>query len=151
MSSRHICVGLCLLFCLFSFGHCVVCLSSIYGFRLPLWNFQTLLVYLSEARTLVTNTIYWEVVDIDEIAGSPSMFQGSSWSWSHGSSIYNCLCNQCLSLQTLWVRIPLRRCVLDTTLCDKVCQWLAASMWFSPGNPVSSTNVYTMKYCWKWR
>jgi hypothetical protein len=32
------------------------------------------------------------------------------------------------------------RCVLDTTLCDKVCQWLAADQWFSPGNPVSSTN-----------
>ena len=27
-----------------------------------------------------------------------------------------------------------------TTLCDKVCQWLAASRWFSPGTPVSSTN-----------
>ena len=32
------------------------------------------------------------------------------------------------------------RVVLDTTLCDKVCQWLAAGRWFSPGNPVSSTN-----------
>ena len=29
---------------------------------------------------------------------------------------------------------------LDTTLCDKVCQWLAAGLWFSPGTPVSSTN-----------
>jgi hypothetical protein len=27
-----------------------------------------------------------------------------------------------------------------TTLCDKVCQWLAAGQWFSPGTPVSSTN-----------
>ena len=27
-----------------------------------------------------------------------------------------------------------------TTLCDKVCQWLAAGWWFSPGFPVSSTN-----------
>jgi hypothetical protein len=27
----------CLSFCTFSFGHCVVCLSSIYGFWLPLW------------------------------------------------------------------------------------------------------------------
>ena len=27
--------------------------------------------------------------------------------------------------------------VLDTTLCDKVCQWLATGLWFSP---VSSTN-----------
>jgi hypothetical protein len=30
--------------------------------------------------------------------------------------------------------------VLDTTLCDKVCQWLVAGRWFSPGTPVSSTN-----------
>jgi hypothetical protein len=37
-------------------------------------------------------------------------------------------------------RIPLREGVLDTTFCDKVCQWLAAGRWFSPGIPVSSTN-----------
>jgi hypothetical protein len=30
--------------------------------------------------------------------------------------------------------------VLDTTLGDKVCQWLEAGRWFSPGTPVSSTN-----------
>ena len=30
--------------------------------------------------------------------------------------------------------------VLDTTLCDKVCQWLTADQWFSQGIPVSSTN-----------
>ena len=30
--------------------------------------------------------------------------------------------------------------VLDTTLCDKVCHWLATGPWFSPGTPVSSTN-----------
>jgi len=61
-----------------------------------------------------------------------------SWSWSYGSWIYNYLCNQCLSPLVLWVRISIRaRC---TTLCDKVCQWLAAGRWFSPGIPVSSTN-----------
>jgi hypothetical protein len=38
----------------------------------------------------------------------------------------------------LWVQIPLR--VRYTTLCDKVCQLLATGQWFSPGNPVSSTN-----------
>ena len=32
------------------------------------------------------------------------------------------------------------RGVLDTILCDKACQWLAAGRWFSPGTPVSSTN-----------
>jgi hypothetical protein len=30
--------------------------------------------------------------------------------------------------------------VHDTTLCDKVCQWLATGQWISPGVPVSSTN-----------
>jgi hypothetical protein len=30
--------------------------------------------------------------------------------------------------------------VLDTTLCDKVCQWLATGGWFSPCTPISSTN-----------
>ena len=30
--------------------------------------------------------------------------------------------------------------VLDTTLCDKVCQSIVADRWFSPGTPVSSTN-----------
>ena len=33
----------CLSFCTFSFGHCVVCSSSIYGFWLPLLYLQTLL------------------------------------------------------------------------------------------------------------
>ena len=37
-----------------------------------------------------------------------------------------------------FVTISIRaRC---TTLCDKVCQWLAKGQWFSPGPPVSSTN-----------
>ena len=29
---------------------------------------------------------------------------------------------------------------VDKTLCDQVCQWLAAGQWFSPGIPISSTN-----------
>ena len=33
---------------------------------------------------------------------------------------------------TLWVQILLRLGVLDTTLCDKVCQWLTTGQWFSP-------------------
>jgi len=32
------------------------------------------------------------------------------------------------------------RGVLDTTLCDKVCQLLAAGQWFSPATYFSSTN-----------
>ena len=67
----------------------------------------------------------------------------SQWqvpSWLYGSWIYNYLCNQCLSPLTLSVRIQLWRCALATTLCDKVCQWLATGLWFSPGTLVSSTN-----------
>ena len=63
-----------------------------------------------------------------------------SWKWSYGSWIYNYLCNQCLSPQTLRVRTSLRRDVLDTILWDKVCQWLAAGRWFSLGTLVCSTN-----------
>ena len=64
--------------------------------------------------------------------------QGPSWPWSYGSWIYNYLLNQCISSLVLWVRISIRaRC---TTLCDKVCQWLATDRSFSPGTPVSSAN-----------
>ena len=64
--------------------------------------------------------------------------RGPSWSWSYSSWIYNYLCNQCLSELTLWVRIALMvRCI---TLCDRVCQWLAAGRWFSPGIPIFSSN-----------
>jgi hypothetical protein len=38
----------------------------------------------------------------------------------------------------LWVRLPLRASC--TTLCDKVCQWLATGLWVSLCPPVSSTN-----------
>ena len=61
-----------------------------------------------------------------------------SWLWSHSSCFYNYRCNQYTSLLMLWVRISIRaRC---TTLCDKVCQWLAKSRWFSPGTPVHPTD-----------
>ena len=62
--------------------------------------------------------------------------EGSSWSRSYGSWIYNYLCNQCLSPLTLLVRIPLRRGLVNITFYyDKVCQWLAAGLqvlWFPP-------------------
>ena len=53
-----------------------------------------------------------------------------SRSWSYDSWILNYLCHQCLSPPTLWVRILHRRGVIDTTLCDKVCQWLATGRRF---------------------
>ena len=65
-----------------------------------------------------------------------------SWSLSYGSWInnYMYLCNQNLSPLTLRVLNPFRRGVHNTTLCDKVCQWLATGWWFSQSTSVSSTN-----------
>jgi hypothetical protein len=60
--------------------------------------------------------------------------------WSYNSWIYNYMCNRYLSTLTLSIWIRLRQSVLDTTLCDKVYQWLATGLLFSPGTPVSSTN-----------
>ena len=66
--------------------------------------------------------------------------KGLSWSWSYGCWIYNYLWNRCLLPLTLRVTIPLRWGVLNTALCDKVCQWLVAGRGVSQGTPVSSTN-----------
>ena len=38
------------------------------------------------------------------------------------------------------VPIPLKQGLLDTSLCDEVCQWLAAGRWFSLGTPLSPTD-----------
>jgi hypothetical protein len=50
--------------------------------------------------------------------------------------IYNYICNQCLSTLNLWVAITLTARysrVLDTTLCDKVCQWYVVFSWYWVG------------------
>ena len=74
-----------------------------------------------------------------------------SWSWSYGSWLSNYLCNQCPSPQMLWVWTLLRQGVLDTTLCDKVCQWLATGRWFSlvhwfPPQIKLTTTIYPGKW-----
>ena len=84
--------------------------------------------------------IYCHYIQISENCQAPFFTKESWWSWWYGSWIYNYLCNQCQSPPTLWVIIPFRRDVLDTTLCDEVCQWLAIGRWFYTGTPVSSTN-----------
>jgi len=58
-----------------------------------------------------------------------------AWAW-----FYNFLYNECLSPRKFWIQSHSWRVVLDTTLCDKVFQWLTTGRWFSPGTPVSSTN-----------
>jgi len=88
---------------------------------------------MSRERGTLQNKIHTRVQD-----HALCIIMGPSWPWSYGSWTYNYPCNRCLSLLMLWVQLPLRaRC---TTLCDKVCQCLAAGRWFSLGRPVSSTN-----------
>ena len=66
--------------------------------------------------------------------------KGPSWSWSYGSCIYNYLCNQCLSTLMLWIRILLKRDILDKTLCDTIYQWLATGRWFPPASSTNKTD-----------
>ena len=47
-------VDRCLSFCTFSFDHRVACSSSLYGFWLPLWYLQTLLV-----TSLIIDIVLW--------------------------------------------------------------------------------------------
>jgi hypothetical protein len=64
----------------------------------------------------------------------------TTWSWSYGSWIYNCMCNQYLSPLKLWVRMQLMAWCTRSLLCNKVCQWFPTVRWFSLDTPVSSTN-----------
>jgi len=82
------------------------------------------------------------VIEDEYLCNTAKRLWEPSWSWSYGGWIYNYmyLCNQCLSPLMLWVWIALRRGVLDTTLCENVCQWLRTGRWFSQDTLVSSTN-----------
>ena len=58
-------VGNCLSFCPFYFGHCIVCPSLIYGFRLPLWYLQTFrsiilkFYYISTSSNHIQYCLLW--------------------------------------------------------------------------------------------
>ena len=102
------------------------------------WNLRLLVWKVKLLRMLMSTLGYITVWSYMFIYTQEIYLRGLSWPWSYGSWIYYYLCNQCLSSLMLWVWISIRaRC---TTLCNKVCQWLATGQWFSPGPPVSSTN-----------
>ena len=63
----------CLSFCTFSFAHCVVCPSSIYGFWLPLWYLRTLFkcskVYcLQNNLTETSTTPFIIILQINQVS-----------------------------------------------------------------------------------
>ena len=96
--------------------------QSSFLFAFP-WQFWKLCPVHSYTSDLVCNLIY--------LAHAVRFRRRPSRPRSYGSWIYKL---------KLWVRTPFRWSVLDTTLCDKICRWLAAGRWFSPGIPVYSTN-----------
>jgi hypothetical protein len=56
-------VDRCLYFCTFSFGYCVVCSFSIYGFWLLLWYLQTLLAMAGRCGLLKTLNNHQSIQD----------------------------------------------------------------------------------------
>jgi hypothetical protein len=60
-----------------------------------------------------------------------------SWSWSYG--YYSCTIS-IYHYKSFEFEFRSRPGVLDTTLCDQVCQWFAACRRFPPGTPVSFIN-----------
>ena len=94
------------------------------------------------------NIVFWDSIwNVDEwvkhivnVTPGPKLYRRPLWWRSYVSWTYNYLCNQCLSPLKLPVRITLRRGVLDTTWCDKVCQWHAAGQWFSPVSSTTKTD-----------
>ena len=82
-----------------------------------------------------TNVIFF---GLNQRGLAPTIYRWPLLSWSYVSRISSYLCYQCLSPLMLWVRISIRaRC---TTLCDKVCQWLATCRWYCPVTPIFPTN-----------
>jgi hypothetical protein len=83
-----------------------------------LTHFSGILFYLFQVHLyLLRRNIYYRVQcqnkSLDILFG---FLRGQSWSWSYGSWIYNYLCNQWQSPLKLWVWIPFRWGVLNTTL-----------------------------------
>ena len=74
-----------------------------------------------------------------------------SWLWSYGSSIYNYLCNQCLSPLNLWICV--RGDVYSTQhyviKCVSALRQVSGFLQFPP--PIKLTATILLKYCWKWR
>ena len=77
-------------------------------------------------------SLFRQVVFFLSISSAISLsVTGPTWSCSYGSWIYNYPSNQCLSPLTLEFEPRSWRGVIDTTLCNAVCQCLAAGLWMT--------------------
>ena len=117
---------------------CIMCLSCYYFYIvLSLYLYCRYVMYPDHHFTVIFlhNVMYpdhhFTVISLQILRGS----HGPDHMVVAFTTTY---ANQCQSLLILLIWISIReRC---TTLCDKVCLWLATSCWFSSGPAVSSTN-----------
>ena len=75
--------------------------------------------------------------------------RGSTWwnTWFQKPTprFYDYLCNQCLSPLMLWIQIPLRQGVIDTTSCDKSLSVTCDTVWwFSPVSYTNKTDLHNV-------
>jgi hypothetical protein len=70
-----------------------------------------------------------ELFTLPENLGSPPVFSGVRVT-NKSKNNESCSTSSNGDIIIKRVRIPLRRGVLDTTLCDQVCQWLVAGRLF---------------------
>ena len=145
---------------------------------MSLWNadrqYKKMCIYLSLCLSVMLNSLSFPFTIITMYC--TSYHTRSSGSWTRGSWIYNYIWNQHISPLTLRVRILLRRSVLDTALCDKVCQWFesysgevysiqhnvikfASDLWQVSSfprvlrfpSPIKLIATIWLKYCRRWR
>jgi hypothetical protein len=99
----------------FHFHWNVVYLATIIK-KLSLLNIYGIhIIYMIKKKPYIDD----HFIDFINITTFCFIFEGSSWSWSHRSWIYNCICKQWLSSLKLRVRIPSWRGVPDTTYVKK--------------------------------
>ena len=106
-------VDRCLSFCTFSFGHYVVCPSSIYGFWLPHWYRQTLLTPARILVLFITHSFF--VLNILLYFVRFSSLNKSHCNVVHSSLLCTLICTRFLynSCQYHLLKDILRRCLLN--------------------------------------
>ena len=87
--------------------------------------------FLSTSYFLFKRKVYCEQL---------SILQGSWWWCLYGSWIIATCAISAYHHYSCEFESRSWRGALDTTLCDKFCQWLTTDRWFSPGTPVFFTN-----------
>jgi hypothetical protein len=126
-------------------------------------DFFVWLAYRKQA-TLTKLRVYWLIIIFTFIVNTYKQIYCKTFLWyfcsTHTVSKWRVSIFKLESIVVVWwldLQLPVQsvpitttvceyesrswRGLLDTTLCNKVCQWLAICMWFSPGTPVSSTDI----------